>query len=178
MVCAARLNAQRVNSNPVAVKKRSDFLREYGKLEATKLLRREITTALHKDKDLSNRMKAGLQKGNTPEMWAARSEKMKSKYADEQWNSSRIAKSLLTRKLNARKKGPEINGVRLTTAEWASVFGVTSTTFRKWVSKGSLESVLGAKSAREMKEIMETVYKLAVPVLVSDGRGKSWGEAG
>lgn len=34
------------------------------------------------------------------------------------------------------------------------------------------------EAAREMKEIMETVYKLAVPVLVSDGRGKSWGEAG
>lgn len=34
------------------------------------------------------------------------------------------------------------------------------------------------EAAREMKEIMETAYKLAVPVLVSDGRGKNWGEAG
>jgi DNA polymerase-1 len=34
------------------------------------------------------------------------------------------------------------------------------------------------EAAREMKEIMETCYKLSVPVLVSEGRGKSWGEAG
>lgn len=31
------------------------------------------------------------------------------------------------------------------------------------------------EAAKEMKEIMCTVYPLAVPVLVSEGRGKSWG---
>lgn len=34
------------------------------------------------------------------------------------------------------------------------------------------------QAAREMKEIMCNAYKLSVPVLVSEGRGKSWGEAG
>ena len=34
------------------------------------------------------------------------------------------------------------------------------------------------EACKEMKEIMEQAYKLAVPVLVSEGRGKSWGEAG
>lgn len=34
------------------------------------------------------------------------------------------------------------------------------------------------EAAREMKEIMEQAYPLKVPVLVSDGRGRTWGEAG
>lgn len=34
------------------------------------------------------------------------------------------------------------------------------------------------EAAKEMKEIMETAYPLAVPVLVSDGRGANWGLAG
>lgn len=34
------------------------------------------------------------------------------------------------------------------------------------------------EAAAEMKEIMCTAYPLSVPVLVTEGRGKSWGEAG
>lgn len=34
------------------------------------------------------------------------------------------------------------------------------------------------EAAKEMQEVMEQAYKLAVPVLVSVGRGQTWGEAG
>lgn len=107
VVEAARRNAELVNNNPEAVQKRSDFLKEYGQREEVKALRKELTTNLHKDKERHAKMVSGLAKGNTPEMWAARSEKMKLLYADPEWNRRRVEKSVASRLRNAelRKQG-------------------------------------------------------------------------
>jgi hypothetical protein len=104
VVEAARRNAISVNQNKQATAKKIAFLDKYNKLPETSAMRSKITTVLHEDPERHKAMLAGLAKGNTPEMWAARTAKMRALYADPVWNRNRVEKQQESRRRNLLSK--------------------------------------------------------------------------
>lgn len=112
-MAACYRNADAVNQNPEAVAKRVKFLKEYSKRPGVGEMRKELTKKMHEDPERSAAMQAGLQKGNTPEMRAARTEMMKAKYADPIWNQARIEKAVASRLRNKlSREAAEREGIK------------------------------------------------------------------